>query len=303
MLPAAGEIGLLDLSYEHDNDVRHASLAALARSPREGKELGRPLGLAANPARSIDSLADLSATPWHLLVLGGVNNEKQALDEALAPGRRVAKHVSLEVYDLAHALAAEQAGFDAVILKGHEAGGRVSSESTFLLLQRILGRLKIPYYVQGGIGPDTAAAALLAGATGVVLCEQMWLAAESPIPRRERTGLAQWDGSETVAIGRDDVWYRFLYRADRKKLQDLIQAVAEERDWQALIRAELAGETAPHESAETNGDSASDGFVPLGQDIGLADQTRRAARQCRGIWRPFTVASKAISNPPADRLP
>jgi len=284
----AGEIGLLDLSYEHDNDVRHASLAALARGARgKEKNWGVRWDLLQNPARSIDSLADLPATPWHLLVLGGVSNEKQALDEALARGRRVAKHVSLEVYDLAQALAAEQAGFDAVILKGHEAGGRVSSESTFLLLQRIFGRLKIPYYVQGGIGPDTAAAALLAGATGVVLCEQMWLAAESPIPRRERTALAQWDGSETVAIGRDDVWYRFLYRADRKKLQDLIQAVAEERDWQALIRAELAGETAPHESAETNGDSASDGLVPLGQDIGLAHKLAAQHVNVAGILAAF----------------
>ncbi len=118
------------------------------------------------------------------MILAGVCNDHESLTAALAEGRRLARQVILEVFTAQQALLAEAAGFDGLIVKGHEAGGFVSADSSFLLLQQLNGRLSIPFWLQGGIGPDTAAAALLGGAAGVVLGEQLWLAAESPFVGR-----------------------------------------------------------------------------------------------------------------------
>ncbi|MCB1781617.1 MAG: hypothetical protein KDJ34_16320, partial [Candidatus Competibacteraceae bacterium] len=54
-------------------------------------------------------------------------------------------------------------------VKGHEAGGAVSEESSFVLLQRLLERTTLPVYVRGGIGLHTAVACQAGGASGVVL--------------------------------------------------------------------------------------------------------------------------------------
>ncbi len=89
--------------------------------------------------------------------------------------------VSVEEMHLGHRL-----GADGLILKGHEAGGRVGEETTFVLLQRWRAEFgpqaqhHLPAWVQGGIGLNSAAASVAAGALGVVLDYQLLLAKESP---------------------------------------------------------------------------------------------------------------------------
>ena len=48
--------------------------------------------------------------------------------EVLRQGRGVAKRVIAEVYSAADALAAQEAGFDGVVLKGNESGGRIGRQ-------------------------------------------------------------------------------------------------------------------------------------------------------------------------------
>ena len=152
-----------------------------------------------------------------MLILAGLDFERESLSRALHAGRGLAGQVLLEVFWLDQAELAQQVGFDGVVAKGHEAAGRVSHESTFLLLQRLHARLEIPFWVQGGIGPDTAAAAFLAGAAGIVLGEQLWLATESPLDAAERRQVAQFDGSETTVLADDRYAFRFLARRGQKR--------------------------------------------------------------------------------------
>jgi NAD(P)H-dependent flavin oxidoreductase YrpB (nitropropane dioxygenase family) len=174
--------------------------------------------------------------------------------------------VVLEVHNLAGALAAQEAGFDGLVVKGHEAGGRVGDESAFLLLQRLHGRLTIPYWVQGGIGPDTAAAAFLAGAAGVVLCEQLWLAAESPLEPAERRQWGGLDGSETVSLGEGGLKFRFFSRSGAQSAHEVQKVLASGVAWPLWLRRQLTA---------VDG-TGSDLRVALGQEIacarGLADR-------------------------------
>ncbi|ARQ70544.1 type I polyketide synthase [Streptomyces marincola] len=108
--------------------------------------------------------------------------------------------VLAEVTSAAEAEAAVAAGAHGLIARGSEAGGRVGTLSTFVLLQQLLadGPPGRPVWACGGIGPHTAAAALAGGAAGVVLDTQLALLAESSLPERTAAALRRLDGTETV---------------------------------------------------------------------------------------------------------
>ena len=71
---------------------------------------------------------------------------------------------------------------DGIVLKGNESGGRVGAETAYVLLQHwkstaeARGWTKMPYWIQGGVGPNSAAACVVGGAAGVVLDDQLLLA-------------------------------------------------------------------------------------------------------------------------------
>src|SRR5207249_1017575 len=115
--------------------------------------------------------------------------------------------VLVEAVTLDEATLAEGLGADGVVLKGHEAGGRVGPETSFILLQRWRAHARtdrqksLPVWVQGGVGANTAAACLAAGAAGVVLDAQLLLARESPLGESARARVAAFDGSETQCLG------------------------------------------------------------------------------------------------------
>ena len=121
-----------------------------------------------------------------------------SMHEAAHAGHRVL----VEVTSLSEARAAAAAGAQGLIAKGSESGGRVGELSTFVLLQRLLAApgLDLPIWVAGGIGEHTAAAAVVAGAAGVVLDTQLALLPEAELPEEIRATLRAMDGSETVLV-------------------------------------------------------------------------------------------------------
>ncbi|WP_051109856.1 type I polyketide synthase [Massilia niastensis] len=235
----SGGLGILDLGVRALGDGAAAALSTLRRSA-QSEHWGIRCDLFDDAAGTLKGLAQrlglAAPAPVPVLVLGGIRRGEAR--QACAAGRGLAHKVYLEVRDLPEAMAAQQAGFDGLILKGNEAGGRVSQRSAFILAQEFAGKLRIPYWIQGGIGVHSAAAVVLSGAAGVVLCEQLWLAAEAP-PSPATTGWEGLDGSETVLAGTDDAPYRCFSRTGRGALRELEVAVARQDDWQALLLAGL----------------------------------------------------------------
>ncbi|MGD9658096.1 MAG: beta-ketoacyl synthase N-terminal-like domain-containing protein, partial [Methylocystis sp.] len=169
----------------------------------------------------------------------------------------MAQQIILEVNDLDSVLLAETDGFDGLIVKGHEAGGWVGAATSFILLQELSRKIQIPYWLQGGVSMRSAAAAVLAGARGVVLVEQLWLTEEGPsAPAEQRKLWSQFDGSETIVTGRGADLYRLSARHGRDKLREIEIGIAKGDDLRELLRR-LAGD----------GDDA---IIPLGQDIAFA---------------------------------
>jgi hypothetical protein len=105
-------------------------------------------------------------------------------------------------------------GIDGLLLKGNESGGFVGEDSSFILLQKWLGRTTLPLYVRGGLTPHVAAACSAVGVAGGVLDSQLLLMDEAELPDAVQTLIGNLSGSETVAVGDGErgEYFRILVR-------------------------------------------------------------------------------------------
>ncbi|WP_329402539.1 SDR family NAD(P)-dependent oxidoreductase [Streptomyces melanogenes] len=110
--------------------------------------------------------------------------------------------VLAEVGDQDEARRAAADGAYGLIARGSECGGRGGDLSTFVLLQALLAdpAYDLPVWACGGIGPRTAAAAVVGGAAGVVLDTQLALLAESGVDDEAAAALRTADGSGTSVV-------------------------------------------------------------------------------------------------------
>ncbi|MFC5719229.1 SDR family NAD(P)-dependent oxidoreductase [Streptomyces gamaensis] len=195
----AGGLGVLDLGRGRRRAAREA--LQLVRQWVPG-----PFGVRVGPGCALG--------PDDLAADGGVHTVLLGADATLAPGDLAAgRHrVLVEVTDYEEALAAARAGAHGLVARGNEAGGRVGELSTFVLLQQLVAdpELGLPVWACGGIGPYTAAAAVVGGAAGVVLDTQLALLDESGVPEEAAAAVRTMDGSETVVAA----GHRVLRRRD-----------------------------------------------------------------------------------------
>ena len=267
----AGALGVVNLEYAVDLDAGLAQVRRLC-------ELGRGrCGVLLDGVETLAAvLADAPGGLDTVLLANAPADELQTLVERV--------HGSgLEAYVVAttleEAVAAQDARADAVIAKGHEAGGWIGEEGSFVLAQRLLGTLSTPVYIHGGVGRHTVAAAYVAGAAGAVLDAQLLLTRESPLPASLRATLARVDGSETVTLGAElGAAFRAYSRPGMHSLEQLraleqeLLASADARGaWRAGVRAHVAGAGA---------DAA---VLPLGQDAAFAAELAQRFDNVAGI--------------------
>jgi len=115
----------------------------------------------------------------------------------------------------------------ALILKGNEAGGKVSKYSSFILMQWYLKNTDYPVFIHGGVGKYTAAGMFSAGVSGLVMDSQLLMADEAPVSKNFKTLLAMLDESDSTDItyNGDDI-YRVFAKLGTKIVKDLkIKAV------------------------------------------------------------------------------
>lgn len=266
----AGAIGLLDLGMSASNSTRQENIVRLSHAAQAGKKWGIYWDVLEQPQRFPHCLKHLNATRWPVLLLGGIDVGHQPIADVLTEARRLADQVLIEVCSPADALAAQAVGFDGLVLKGNESGGRVSVHSSFIFLQHVAGSLTVPYWVAGGVHPSTVSAAVLAGATGVVLREHLWLTRESPLGKRDARALSRCDGSETLQIGDASRSYRILAHHNRPAMNELRRKWASGQDWfSEFVRLQLS----THNEV---GDGLAPELIPAGQDIAFSGSLANA---------------------------
>jgi acyl transferase domain-containing protein/NAD(P)H-dependent flavin oxidoreductase YrpB (nitropropane dioxygenase family)/NAD(P)-dependent dehydrogenase (short-subunit alcohol dehydrogenase family)/acyl carrier protein len=256
-----GARGFVDLEWSTDDGEARELLAALRRfcPDRFGVKLGRDAG------QLLPQLLD-GTKPTRVILASGDRPELAAQVSRL---REAGVEVLFEAVSLAEAQRGVALGVDGIILKGHEAGGRVGADSSFLLLQKWnrwnaerSSSSALPVWLQGGVGPHTAAACIVAGARGVVLDTQLLLARESPLADTLKRRLRAMDGSETVVLGEKlGAGFRCYTRPDRPEVQELAKEEAR------LVTSDLPSEVrlAAWRLAVAKAD-----VWPLGPDAALA---------------------------------
>ncbi len=171
------------------------------------------------------------------------------------------------------------------ILKGHECGGIVSEQTTYLLLQEFRKRTTVPLFARGGITPESAAASSVAGASGVVLDDQILLLAESPLgDARVRRRLKGMSGAETVQVEdpRGGRYLRGLDKPGGSFAEALSKKLVEDPDAMEMVAMGLSWE--------------SGSVAPAGQGLALAAPM---AKRYRTIGRFITAVQTAVRALPA----
>lgn len=278
----AGGIGILDLEHcpEEKFDISTHSLSKLIElthpSPEEFGKIGVRLGSSQIPS-SHHLLSRLEPFhPW--VVLTQWSADALAADISELSGQN--RHVVVEIADRDQlsAVQALQSEIGGLIVKGHESGGEIGDDTSFVLLQKLAKHSSYPIYVQGGIGVHTAAACRAAGAAGVVLDDQLWLMPESPLPEAWRGYLENLNGQEAIAIGeRLKVSVRVLSRPGFKPVERLREAA--ERSEIDLEAAEMVADSWRQQVRSTLGwGDPSLMAWPIGQAVGLAARYRQTYR-------------------------
>ncbi len=227
-----GALGVLDLGRSPASAQR--SLAQLLESSRS------PFGvrLAGHHPIAPDEVPELADT----VILAEPPQDRAALARWETGNRRV----FVEVRSLAEAEAAIGSGASRLIARGSESGGRVGDETSFVLLTRLLASVDAPVWVAGGIGVHTAAAAIAAGAAGVVLDSQLTLLRESTVPKEIGDLIRTMDGSETTVLGGHRVYLR----------PGLLSASFEENADPAVVESHLGHEDLRRQLLPTGQDAA-----------------------------------------------
>jgi NAD(P)H-dependent flavin oxidoreductase YrpB (nitropropane dioxygenase family) len=191
----AGGWGVLDLEYAKDRDLAVDSISRLCRYAKG--ECGIKLD-SSDTKFCHEVITDI---PERLQVVILTFGPEQKLRRQVGALHRRKLKVLLETTSWEQAQVGQAIGVDGIIAKGHEAGGRVGEETTFILLQRLLKHIPLPVFALGGVGLHTVGACYAAGAAGVVLDWQLALSKESALSETVKARLALVDGSETICIG------------------------------------------------------------------------------------------------------
>jgi acyl transferase domain-containing protein/NAD(P)-dependent dehydrogenase (short-subunit alcohol dehydrogenase family)/acyl carrier protein len=275
----AGGAGLLNLEFCGDAAAAQAQFQRLLQEGGRGR-IG--LRLTAAQAELGKALLSRAGDRALTLVLGGPAAGLAHLAKAI--GARKQDRLLAEISD-ASALPELGNRFQGLVVRGHESGGWVGEYTSYILLQKLAERSKLPLFVQGGIGVHSAAACRAAGAAGVVLDDQLLLLAESPLPPPQQAEFARLNGAETRLFGElVDQSCRVYARPGSPALKQ-----AEENNRQAegaLLTLEQWRERIVGQIGWA-GDGSQ--LIPLGQGIGLAasfrDRYRTVAKLAQAIRR------------------
>ena len=219
----AGAIGVVDLEYIESSDELKSLLNSL---PAVSGEFGIRCG-----AEQLDgikpSLEKLSAQRgakqlYVIICVRDRHYDKKSLAAVLQYLQKLKFAVICEAVNIQEAILAQEAGADAVVARGNECGGRVGEETSFVLLQRLVKELKLPVWVQGGVGLHSAAAVLAAGAKGIVLDSQLLLTRESPLSIEQKEKLSNFDGTETEVISHGKEQFRVCSRPADDSLKSML---------------------------------------------------------------------------------
>jgi enoyl-[acyl-carrier protein] reductase II len=141
-----------------------------------------------------------------------------------------------------HALAAERAGADALLVTGHEAAAHGGDVTTLVLVRAVVRAAKIPVLAAGGFADGAGlAAALCLGAGGVAMGTRLAATVESGLHPDMKQVITQKRQDETLFTNRfDGMWARIMRTATSERITRRPMRLPEAA-WRALGSARSLG--------------------------------------------------------------
>ncbi|MDY0131850.1 MAG: beta-ketoacyl synthase N-terminal-like domain-containing protein [Desulforegulaceae bacterium] len=128
----------------------------------------------------------------------------------------------IETTDIQISEELKSTGAEALVLKGAEAGGKISEYTSFVLMQWYLENTDYPVIIHGGAGLYTTAGLFSGGASGIVLDSQLYLTDEAPVSKNFKNlleNLEEFD-SDIIEDG-SGKRFRFFSKLATKIVKDL----------------------------------------------------------------------------------
>lgn len=178
------------------------------------------------------------------------------------------------VSTLEHARKAAQAGVDALVVVGAEAGGHppANEVSTLVTVRRVLQEVSIPVIAGGGVADGWGIAALLAlGADAVQLGTRFLLTEEAGVHPNYKAAVLAADVHDTVLVGRRSLPVRGIRNAFAQAVLDAERDQISQPEYEALLQRSTLKQAALDGDVEW-------GKVELGQSAGLVSRIAPAAQ-------------------------
>jgi len=200
------------------------------------------------------------------------------------------------VSTLEHAKKAADAGVDALVVVGGEAGGHppANEVSTLVTVRRVLQEIDIPVIAGGGVADGWGIAALLAlGADAVQLGTRFLLTPEAAVHDNYKQAVLAADVHDTALVGRRTLPVRGLRNAFAQAIFDAERDRMPQEEYEALFKKSTL------KQAAFDGDVAW-GKVEAGQSAGLVSRIVPAAEVVAQLVRELAEATGRLQAMNAD---
>jgi len=175
-----------------------------------------------------------------------------------------------------------------LVIRGSEAPGRGSRYSAFVLMQWYLENTDLPLFIHGGVGWHTAAGLFAAGASGLVLDNQLYLTRQAPVADAFKTIIAKIEENDSAVIGGAlGCAYRFFSKLGTRIIKELKSREAALKDG-VDPDAALYAEIRTHITSLNNPTAEPlQSLFYLGQDAAFAKHFTRASQDVNAIINAF----------------
>lgn len=184
----------------------------------------------------------------------------------------------------------EEAGCDAVVCEGFEAGGHNGREetTTFVLIPQVRAATSLPLIAAGGIATGKGMlAAMVLGAEGVQIGTRFAASAESSAHENFKQAIIGLNEGDTMLSMKKLVPVRLIKNEFQKRVQE-----AEDRGAKPEELAEILGR-ARAKKGMFEGDMT-EGELEIGQVASLIREVKPAGEIVQEIWNEFVAAKEAV---------
>lgn len=183
------------------------------------------------------------------------------------------------VSTLEHALKAEAAGVDGLVVVGTEAGGHppANEVSTLVTVRQVLRQVSIPVIAGGGVADGWGIAALLAlGADAVQLGTRFLMTHEATVHPAYKQAVLDAGVADPVLVGRRSLPVRALNNKFAQSIFDAEQRNASTDEYEALFKKSTLRQAALDGDVEW-------GKVEAGQSAGLVHRIDSASEVMQAL--------------------